>query len=155
MEEKRSSEAARIGRKGSETLVRKFRVKIEDEVYEVEVEEITSITKKQLKEEEKIEKNNILSSSPAPVSTPNSQLPNNTEGVSSSVEAKITAPLPGTVVDIKVEAGEEVQKGEVVVVIETMKMENEITSPFSGIVREVLVKAGETVASGQPLIVLY
>jgi biotin carboxyl carrier protein len=138
-------------------LTRKFKVKIENEVYEVEVEEITNYNKDQSEIVVRKEKNRTLSTSASSNSATisNSQIHDTARDTISSGEEKIIAPLPGTVVDIRVEPGEEVQKGEVVIVIETMKMENEITSPFSGIVREVLVKNGETVPSGQPLIVLY
>lgn len=64
----------------------------------------------------------------------------------------LIAPLPGTVVEVFVKAGEKVEVGQVVVVIEAMKMKNSIRSVYSGTVSEVLVSAGESVAHKQSLI---
>lgn len=66
---------------------------------------------------------------------------------------KVVAPMPGIVVNVAVEAGAEVQQGQVVCVVEAMKMENNITSPKTGKVKEVLVKGGQEVDNGQALIV--
>ncbi len=64
----------------------------------------------------------------------------------------LIAPLPGTVVEVFVKAGEKLEVGQVVVVIEAMKMKNSIRSVYSGTVSEVLVNAGQSVAHKQPLI---
>jgi glutaconyl-CoA/methylmalonyl-CoA decarboxylase subunit gamma len=64
----------------------------------------------------------------------------------------VTAPLPGTVVEIFVKAGDKVETGQVLLVIEAMKMKNSIRSMWSGIVGEVLVSEGQTVAHKQALI---
>ena len=64
----------------------------------------------------------------------------------------LTAPLPGTVVDVFVKAGDKVEAGQVVLVIEAMKMKNSIRSVFSGTISDVLVSAGQSVAHKQALI---
>lgn len=64
----------------------------------------------------------------------------------------LTAPLPGTVVDVLVKAGDNVETGQVMLVIEAMKMKNRIRSVNSGIVSEVLVSPGQSVAHKQVLI---
>lgn len=64
----------------------------------------------------------------------------------------LTAPLPGTVVDVFVKAGDKVEAGQVVLIIEAMKMKNSIRSVFSGKISEVLVSAGQSVAHKQALI---
>ena len=64
----------------------------------------------------------------------------------------LTAPLPGTIIEVFVKAGEKVEAGQVVVIIEAMKMKNSIRSVYSGIVSEVLVSAGQSVAHKQALI---
>ena len=64
----------------------------------------------------------------------------------------LTAPLPGTVVSIFVKPGEKVEAGQVVLVIEAMKMKNSIRSLYSGQVGEVLVSEGQSVAHKQALI---
>jgi biotin carboxyl carrier protein len=63
-----------------------------------------------------------------------------------------TAPLPGTVVEVFVKAGDKVEAGKVILVIEAMKMKNSIRSLYSGTISEVFVSAGQSVAHKQPLI---
>jgi biotin carboxyl carrier protein len=64
----------------------------------------------------------------------------------------LTSPLPGTVVEVFVKAGDEVESGHVMLVIEAMKMKNSIRSSYSGTVSEVLVNTGQSVAHKQALI---
>lgn len=66
----------------------------------------------------------------------------------------ITAPMPGSVKDIKVNVGDNVKVGDTVLILEAMKMENEILSKFGGVVKEVLVKKGQSVNSGDQLLVI-
>lgn len=64
----------------------------------------------------------------------------------------LTAPLPGTVVELFVKPGEQVEAGQVVLVIEAMKMKNSIRSIFGGMVNKVLVSQGQSVAHKQALV---
>jgi methylmalonyl-CoA carboxyltransferase small subunit len=66
----------------------------------------------------------------------------------------IQAPLSGTVARVLVEQGQDIVEGDVVVVLEAMKMETEITAPRSGTVAAVLVAAGTAVAGGEVLVEL-
>lgn len=66
----------------------------------------------------------------------------------------INAPLPGVVVDIKISAGQAVKKGDVLVIIEAMKMENEVMAPRDGTVSQVVASKGASVDTGAPLVVL-
>lgn len=65
--------------------------------------------------------------------------------------ADIKSAMPGKVVRILVEPGTEVEKGDGVVVVEAMKMQNELKSPKAGVVREIKVKEGSTVSAGDIL----
>ena len=65
---------------------------------------------------------------------------------------ELTAPLPGTIVEIFVKNGEEVDTGNVVLVIEAMKMKNSIRSTRAGKIAEVLVSVGQTVSHKQALV---
>lgn len=67
---------------------------------------------------------------------------------------KLTAFIPGTIFDIKVKKGSKVEKDEVLLILEAMKMRNEITAPFDGKVSKVHVKKGEIVAKDALLIEL-
>ncbi len=70
-------------------------------------------------------------------------------GISTS---QLTAPLPGTVLEVFVKPGEYVEMGQVVLVIEAMKMKNSIRSTRAGTIAEVLVSAGQAVAHKQVLV---
>jgi len=58
------------------------------------------------------------------------------------------------ITDVKVAAGQEVKVGEVLLVLEAMKMENEVLAPVAGTVRQVLVERGTAVSAGDPLVVI-
>lgn len=72
--------------------------------------------------------------------------------VSSSKIRDVKAPMPGLVLDINVAAGQEVIKGDKLVILEAMKMENVIKSEGEGVVKEIHVEKGATVDKGQMLI---
>ena len=71
-----------------------------------------------------------------------------------SGRAQVTAPMPGKVVRVLVEAGQQVEAGQGVVVVEAMKMQNELKSPKSGTVAELRAEAGATVNAGDVLAVI-
>ena len=66
----------------------------------------------------------------------------------------VNAPMPGNILKVNVTAGQAVKEGDVLVVLEAMKMENEIMAPKAGTVAQVLVSKGSTVDTGAPLVVL-
>jgi len=66
----------------------------------------------------------------------------------------VTAPLPGRVLDVRVKENQKVKTGEVLLVLEAMKMANEIRAPQGGMVRTLHVQAGDTVEKGQPMVSL-
>ncbi|CAG1005031.1 biotin carboxyl carrier protein [Anaerolineales bacterium] len=67
-------------------------------------------------------------------------------------EFQLKAPMPGLVVSVLVEEGQEVKKGQVLLILESMKMQNELKSPRDGIVGRVRVNAGESVEQRQTLL---
>lgn len=66
----------------------------------------------------------------------------------------ISSPMPGTIVSVNVTAGQSVKKGDVLLVLEAMKMENEIMAPHDAIIAVTHVNKGDSVDSGTPLVSL-
>jgi biotin carboxyl carrier protein len=85
------------------------------------------------------------------VALPTDKLP---KKAAKAVGGGIRAPMPGRIVEVFVEAGDEVEAGDVVLILEAMKMENELRSPGKAIVQSVNVKPGDSVASNQLLVAL-
>ena len=73
-------------------------------------------------------------------------------GVAETGEFHLKAPMPGLVVTIPVAEGQEVKKGQVLLILESMKMQNELKSPRDGKVNRIKVKAGESVEQRQTLL---
>jgi biotin carboxyl carrier protein len=76
-------------------------------------------------------------------------------GMSSMASTKINeikAPMPGLILDIKIAEGDEVKKGDPIMILEAMKMENVLKSPGEGIVKAIKVKKGDSVEKNQVLI---
>ena len=68
--------------------------------------------------------------------------------------ATISAPMPGKVLEVKVKAGDAVKAGDVLMILEAMKMQNEIMAPADGTISDVRVSAGQTVGTGDVMIVM-
>lgn len=66
----------------------------------------------------------------------------------------VTSPLPGNVLAVKVNTGDAVKAGQVLMLIEAMKMENEVVAPADGVVKQIVVNKGATVATGDTLLVI-
>ena len=66
----------------------------------------------------------------------------------------VASPMPGAIVAVKVSQGQAVKKGEILCVLEAMKMENEIVAPRDGTVAQVVTAKGQNVETGTPLVVL-
>ena len=73
-------------------------------------------------------------------------------GVAEGGEFNLKAPMPGLVVAILVSEGEEIKKGQVLIILESMKMQNELKSPKDGIVERIRVKSGESVEQKQAML---
>ena len=123
--------------------VKKFRVVLDGIAHEVEVEELGA---------------SVVSSVPAPeaATAPMAApaVPKAAAPKPAAAAGAITAPLQGTVLDVPVKAGQAVKAGQILVVIEAMKMENEVVAPADGTVASVSVQKGDAVAAGDPLVTL-
>ena len=67
---------------------------------------------------------------------------------------KVNAPMPGKILSVKASAGQAVKKGEVILILEAMKMENEVVAPQDGTVASINVAAGDSVEAGAVLATL-
>ena len=66
----------------------------------------------------------------------------------------MTSPMPGNIMDVRVQAGQKVKSGEILFILEAMKMENEIMAPKDGVITAVGVTKGSTVDTGSVLCTL-
>ena len=125
-----------------------YNVTINDKVYEVEVE----------KGKANLIKTTAAPAAPAPAAAPvaaPAAAPAPAAAAPAAVAANATpvnAPMPGTILNVKVNVGDQVKEGDVVVILEAMKMENEICAPKSGTVAQVLTAKGSTVNTGDAMI---
>ncbi len=114
--------------------------------YKVKVEEI--------EEQEMLQESNKNPNKQEPVPLKIEKNDNKKDSNQSATGEPINAPMPGTIVSVKVSQGQSVLKGDVLLVLEAMKMENEIMSPKDAVISSVNVKKGDSVEAGTPLIFL-
>jgi len=129
---------------------KKFKITVDGETFEVEVEEIKSkqtITK--INKVSSAEREPEVKETKNVMSKPTSSAVANPTKTSKGV---VTAPLPGEILSINVKEGDSVKKGDQLLVIEAMKMENEVFAPAGGTIKEIFVKPGDYVETGQKLI---
>ena len=133
----------------------KYVVRVADRAYEVEIEDIYArpvIARVDGQTYEVSPESGETSAVPGePGKFKTMELPKQTTSPGTS-RSELTAPLPGTVIEIFVKAGEWIESGQVILVIEAMKMKNSIRSTRAGKIAEVLVSAGQTVAHKQALV---
>ena len=67
---------------------------------------------------------------------------------------KVNSPLPGVIIEVSVKEGQQVKKGQKVVVLEAMKMENEIPAPKDGTITEIHVHKGDSLQEGDPVVTI-
>ena len=133
----------------------KYKVRISDRSYEVEIEDIHARPIVAYVDGQKFEVQPESAGKPevrevAAESKPVAVAPQ--PAVQTGSGNEMTAPLPGTIIEIFVKAGDEIEAGKVVLVIEAMKMKNSIRTTRGGKVAEILVSPGQTVAHKQALV---
>lgn len=110
-----------------------YHITVNGKTYDVSVEEISA---------------QEFQAQPAPAPVETSVAPAASSGT------PVNAPMPGTIVSVNVSAGDTVKAGQVLCILEAMKMENEIVAPEDGTVSSVLVSKGAQVEAGATLVTL-
>ena len=112
--------------------MKKYRVTVNGTTYEIELEELTG-------------------AAPAPAAAAPAPAP---AAAAPAGGEQVTSPMPGTILDVKVSQGASVKKGDVLMILEAMKMENEIMCPCDGKVASINAAKGAAVESGTLLCVI-
>ena len=138
--------------------MRKFIINVNGKSYDVDVEEVKDGVVSMPSAP------SVQAAAPAPKAVPvpaaapaAAPAPKAASAAPASVPAGATtiqAPMPGTILSIKVQAGDKVKKGQVLCILEAMKMENEIMTGADGVISSVAVNTGDSVNTGQVLFII-
>ena len=120
-----------------EVIMKNYRITVNGVAYDVAVEEMGE---------------GATASAPAPATTPKPAAPKAAPAGAGAI--KINSPMPGNILSVKASAGQAVKKGDVLMILEAMKMENEICAPQDGTIASVQVSAGDSVESGDVLVTM-
>ena len=118
--------------------MKKYNITVNGTAYEVVVEEVGEVAAAPVYSAPIVK--TTTTTPTAPKAAPSASAPAGANAVS--------APMPGTILEVKVSAGQSVKKGDVICVLEAMKMENDIPAPCDGVVASVNVQKGASVAAG-------
>lgn len=128
--------------------MKNLRITVNGKVYEVTVEEVAAGTAPAATVA-------APAAAPAPVAAKAPATPVAAAPAAANVAGtKVTCPMPGNVLDVKVSVGQKVKKGDTVLVLEAMKMENDIPAPCDGTVVALSVQKGATPQAGDTLAVI-
>lgn len=116
--------------------MKRFNITVNGKAYDVAVEEVDASAAAPAVS---------MPAAKAPAPAPATAAPSVGEG------EKVTAPMPGTILDVKAAIGDSVSKGQVIMILEAMKMENDIVASCDGKITSLLVNKGDTVNSGDAL----
>ena len=121
--------------------MKKYNITVNGNTYEVLVEEADASTP-------------VAYTAPAaaPVAAPKAAAPKAAPVAGGAV--KVTSPMPGTILNVKVSVGQSVKKGDVICVLEAMKMETDIPAPQDGVIASINVQKGASVNAGDVLATL-
>lgn len=125
--------------------MRRFNIKVNGKAYEVEVEELSASSQSAAKSAPEVKPTEAVTESEKAAPAPTG---------ASAGSSSIKAPMPGTINAVKVTAGETIKKGQVIAILEAMKMENNIVAPEDAVVAGICVTQGQSVNTGDVIITL-
>ena len=125
-------------------MMKKYNITVNGTTYEVVVEEVGEVAAAPVYSAPVVQ---------APVVT-SSAAPKATAAPVAADASAVTSPMPGTILEVKVSAGQTVKKGDVICVLEAMKMENDIPAPCDGVVASINVQKGASVGAGDVIATL-
>ena len=125
-------------------MMKKYNITVNGTTYEVVVEEVGEVAAAPVYSAPVVQ---------APVVTP-SAAPKATAAPVAADATAVTSPMPGTILEVKVSSGQTVKKGDVICVLEAMKMENDIPAPCDGVVSSINVQKGASVGAGDVIATL-
>ncbi|MDW7668008.1 MAG: biotin/lipoyl-containing protein [Bacillota bacterium] len=128
--------------------MKKYNITVNGKTYQVEVEEIKGNGQSQPVQPAQ----STPQAAPAPAKAAPAQPAQPAKAKPSAGAKDVTAPMPGTVLEVTVEEGQEVKAGDVVLILEAMKMENEITADTDGKITKIYAPKGTSVNTGDPLV---
>ena len=116
--------------------MKNYEIEINGETYRVKVKELAADAEMTTEKVDTPKETAAPTPSPAPAT---------------STGAEVKAPMPGTILSVNVSGGDTVTQGDVLAILEAMKMENEVIAPADGVIGEILVSANDSVQSDQVL----
>ncbi len=125
--------------------MKKYNITVNGNVYEVEVEEVGAFAA--TKESAPV----AAPAAPAAPKAAPAAAPKPAAKPAAAGANAVTAPMPGTILDVKCNVGDTVKRGQTLFILEAMKMENEIPAPADGVIASVDTTKGSSVASGAVL----
>ena len=131
--------------------MRKFNITVNGKSYEVEVEEVGAPASSAPKTAPKAQA--APAAAAAPKAAPKAEAKPAPVAASAGQEV-VEAPMPGNIWKVLVKEGQEVKEGDVLLILEAMKMENEILSPKDGVVSKLATSEGAAVNTGDQLVIL-
>lgn len=130
-------------------MLRKFKIAIDGTEYLVEMEEIGGVPQPAAPAPQA-----AAPVQTAPAEAPKEEAPQATAATTPASADAMTAPMPGTILKILVNVGDEVKENQPVMILEAMKMENEVVAPKAGTVTGIHVTQGQMVNPGEALITI-
>ena len=130
----------------------KYKVTLNGKTYEVEVEHGKAVL---------LDEYEALAPAPAPASAEPAPVAQQTVAaapapapVNLAAGETVAAPMPGNIIRVDIKEGDKVKAGQVLVILEAMKMENEIVAPKDGTVAQIVTSKGAVVETGSPLVII-